>query len=637
MRYEILKGNASLSAALAAQPKKPSITGVTRLETQPTAIGLMVGLQAPLADPLWLLARQWQFNEFEGEDAGTPLDLAFEVTGTQVDAFRPGPDAGTAWQPLAAGGLPLEARVEAEPAWRTHPRLRGEAGQHALRMAGPVLRAALLAAYPLQLESPTDPDADRAGHRWASLLRGRTVDAADLADALRPLLDAGGALTALPAALPLAGAEADDARAVLAAWLRWHDQLLVEGEGADGASVSWRRNRMEYAFALRAGATRLESDEYTDGHVDWDDFVARADDPALPARQQRFAVASRQPAPVRYPGMPAERFWEFEDGDINFAGAEAGVTDLLRLCVTEFALTFGNDWFLVPVRLPVGWLHRVTQFRVTDSFGVAATAQPLARGAGSQWTLYSLAAQQGRIEHTLFLPDSVDGVHEGAVLEQTTLARDEMANLAWAIERTVQGASGDPLDRSLEAQVLAFQQRIDFKQEGAPGPQLVYRLQTPVPANWIPLLPVRDAQLNLADPLAIRLARAGMKRFYPQAAIAVVGEDSDEYKAFLQHLDSQPHFIEYDDIDAGLVACTFHPRGWLLRNDPRKPVPDGDTLQIEEEEVPRIGATLKRKFQYARTSDGRAWLWLGRSKTAGRGEARSALRYDVAVKRDTLR
>ena len=53
--------------------------------------------------------------------------------------------------------------------------------------------------------------------------------------------------------------------------------------------------------------------------------------------------------------------------------------------------------------------------------------------------------------------------------------------------------------------------------------------------------------------------------------------------------------------------------------------------------MPRIGATLKRKFQYARSSDGRAWLWLGRSKTAGRGEARSALRYDVAVKRETLR
>jgi hypothetical protein len=74
MRIEISKSYASLGFV---GQKKPSITGITRLETQPTAIRLQAGLAAPLADPLWLLARQWQFNEFEGEDAGTPLGLTF--------------------------------------------------------------------------------------------------------------------------------------------------------------------------------------------------------------------------------------------------------------------------------------------------------------------------------------------------------------------------------------------------------------------------------------------------------------------------------------------------------------------------------------------------------------------------------
>lgn len=630
MRYEILKSDASL-AALALAQKKPSITGITRLETQPTTVGLQAGLAAPLADPLWLLARQWQFNEFQGEDAGTPLKLAFEVNGTKVDAFRAGADPARSWEALDAGGPPIETRVEAEPAWVTHPRLRGEAGQHALRMAAPALRVALLATYPLQLAVPADPDVDRAGQAWSALLQGRTIDAVDLADALRPLLDDAGVLTALPPALPLVGAEADEARPVLQRWLHWLDTLLVEGDGA-----CWQRNRMEYAFGLRAGPTRLEAAEYTDGHVDWDDFRARADDPVNAPVQQTFAVTSRHPTPVRYPGMPAERFWEFEDGDVNFAGTEAGVTDLLRLSVTEFALTFGNDWFLVPVRLPVGWLHRVTRFEITDSFGITASADPIANADGTQWTLYSLTAEQGRIEHTLFLPDSLDGVQEGAVLEHTTLARDEMANLAWAIERTVQGASGEPLDRAQEAQTLAFQQRIDFDADTA-SPQLVYRLQTPVPANWIPLLPVRDPQLNLADPLAIRLARAGMKRFFPQPLVEVVGSDDPAYKAFIDRLDAQPEFIDRQALDESLLSYTFHPRGWLLRADPRVALPPTDTLVIEEEEVPRIGATLKRKFQYARSSDGRTWLWIGRSKMAGRGETRSALRYDVAVKRDTLR
>jgi hypothetical protein len=215
------------------------------------------------------------------------------------------------------------------------------------------------------------------------------------------------------------------------------------------------------------------------------------------------------------------------------------------------------------------------------------------------------------------------------------LARDEMANLGWAIEKKVQGVSGEPLDRDMEAKALAFHQQIHFDTE-PDSPQLVYRLATPVPANWTPLLPVRKG-LNLADPLEIQLERAGMKRFYPEASVKVLGVDDPAYAAFLDLLDEQGTFITRLAIDADLRAYVFFPRGWLLRSDPTQPMSATDRLQIEEEEVPRIGASLKRKFQYARSSDGRSWLWIGRSKLAGRGEAASNLRFDVAVKTTTLR
>ena len=492
VRYEFNKTAASLNFV---GVRTPSITGITRLETQPTAINLQAGLAAPLADPLWLLSRQWQFNEFQGEDAGTPLRLAFQVQGVKVDAFRAGTDPAAAWQPIVDHDVPIETRVEAEPAWSTHPRLRGEAGLHALRMASAPVRAALLAAYPFALAAPTDADADRAGLLWSTLLDARTIDASALAAELRPLLDGSGKLGGLPARVALGGADADDAKTMLGKWIAWLDTVLYEG---DAAQPSWQRNRMEYAFALKAGDTQLDAAEYTDGHLDWEDFQATAAAPAEEPVRQTFAVASRHPTPVRYPGMPAERYWEFEDGDVNFAGAEAGVTDLLRMSVTEFALTFGNDWFLVPVRLPVGWIHRVSDFVITDSFGVASSANAIVNPDGTQWSMYSMTADvtlQGRLQHALFLPDSLDGVQEGAVLEETMLARDEMANLAWAIEHTVQGVSGEPLDRELEAKALAFQQRIAFD-GGVDSPQLVYRLQTPVPANWTPLLPVRDTPFN---------------------------------------------------------------------------------------------------------------------------------------------
>jgi hypothetical protein len=158
-----------------------------------------------------------------------------------------------------------------------------------------------------------------------------------------------------------------------------------------------------------------------------------------------------------------------------------------------------------------------------------------------------------------------------------------------------------------------------------------------VPANWTPLLPVRNPVLDFNDLLEIQLTRAGMKRFYPEATVEVLGAVDPAYLQFLNGLDAQPNFIDRLDIDAQLRAYVFWPRGWLLRSDPTQPMDPNDKLVIEEEEVPRIGASLKRKFQYARSSDGQSWLWIGRSKIAGRGEAASNLRFDVAVKTTTLR
>ena len=482
------------------EQKQPSITGATRLETLPTAISMKTGLQAPLADPLWLLARQWQFNEFQGEDAGTPLKLRFAVHGTRIDAFRAGSDAQQPWQAL--DGVPLETRVEAEPVWATHPRLRGEAGLHLLRMSPPALRNALRQHYALALPAPADIEAvaDQAGLLWSQLFNQRTVDASALRADLQPLL-VDDVLTGIPAAL---GNDAAT-QALLQTWLDWYDALVYEGAADNPA---WQRERMEYAFALKSGNVALDAQEYTDGHLDWDDFIATTA-PGDAAPTHAFSVAQRIPTPVRYPGMPAERYWEFEDGKVNFAGAEAGATDLARMCVTEFALSFGNDWFMAPVRLPVGALYRLENdaFEVVDSFGIPATVKPIKTLNQTPWQMYALRASPNlgnQLTGTLFLPDSLDGVQEGAVLEHTLLVRDEMANLAWAIEKTVQGASGEPLDRDLEAKGLAFSQQIEFPAAAdaqAVAPQLIYRLATPVPANWTPLLPVRKSPLNLSLPL----------------------------------------------------------------------------------------------------------------------------------------
>ena len=52
--------------------KKPSITYWNRLEPRPRSSSIKRSLAAQVRDPLWLLGRQWQVGEFQGEDAGVP-------------------------------------------------------------------------------------------------------------------------------------------------------------------------------------------------------------------------------------------------------------------------------------------------------------------------------------------------------------------------------------------------------------------------------------------------------------------------------------------------------------------------------------------------------------------------------------
>ena len=69
-----------------------SITFWTRIEPYTRLDDIEDGLQARLHDPLWLLARQWQTGEFQGEDAGTPVQARVRLERTLADSL-PGTSA----------------------------------------------------------------------------------------------------------------------------------------------------------------------------------------------------------------------------------------------------------------------------------------------------------------------------------------------------------------------------------------------------------------------------------------------------------------------------------------------------------------------------------------------------------------
>ena len=85
-----------------------SITFWTRLEPFSRLDDIDTGLQAQTHDPLWLLARQWQTGEFQGEDAGTPVLAKFRRGALAARALPPGP--GRAGRAVPAGRPARDAR-----------------------------------------------------------------------------------------------------------------------------------------------------------------------------------------------------------------------------------------------------------------------------------------------------------------------------------------------------------------------------------------------------------------------------------------------------------------------------------------------------------------------------------------------
>jgi hypothetical protein len=157
--------------------------------------------------------------------------------------------------------------------------------------------------------------------------------------------------------------------------------------------------------------------------------------------QPQHVVRAALPSPVTFPGMPANRWWEIEDGRVWFGGVSAEVGDTARLLLVEFASVYGNDWFLLPVDLELGSLAQVGALVVHDTFGQATLVRP---ASAPGWRMFQVS---GAPPGLLVLPPVPGPGLEGRPIEELLLTRDEGANLAWAVERRVTGPAGNVIDR----------------------------------------------------------------------------------------------------------------------------------------------------------------------------------------------
>lgn len=588
-RFEITvrtEWGVSRGAVLLVQ-SRASVTTWTRVEAQARTAnledGLRLGTAAAVDDAAWMLGRQWQMFEFQGEDAGSPVSVGVSGEAHRLSAWSAGPDHQA---PLPAV-TPLEIVVERE---RVIPapgddataiadlRLAAELGfellRHLARRLDPnkldEARRWFLQRYAIA-EPPPAVALDADSRRFIAVAAGRAPDGGRIyADFQAVLADP----PTLPQPSPFTGGDRNTGIAAMRGWYQWCERLISQAPETD--PPAWRPQRMEYAFGVAAGDEALAAPEHDGHHLDWYSFVrdgdaaAQAGAPAAPEPFERTVL----PSPVIYAGMPAARWWEIESSTVDFGAVAVGASELLALLFVEFGLAYGNDWFSVPLDgLPAASLCRISGVEVTDSFGRPTPIAPFGDGAGSDWRMFELAgngtADAGDL---LMIPDALPSTWSSRPSEEVLLVRDELANLAWAIERIVESPTGRPLDRQQDE----AERRSDDAEALPANAPMRYVLATLPPANWYPLIP-RAATTDAPRVLA----RGTLRR------------------------DDTPDL----------------PAGRLL--EPGRP------LELFDEEVPRSGVRVVREWQMGRAPDGSTHLWRTRRKGSGRGEGSSGLRFDV--------
>lgn len=553
-----------------------SYTNWLRFEPRPRAASLEDSFEARVHDPLWLMGRQWQLGEFQGEDVGTPVQVRMSVTNAPIDAVA----VGSAVRSYDPSSEPLEMLVEQEALPSAGASVWRRTALHGLQFLR-MLPAPLRLRYRAQivnryrLAMPAGAGADHPlDHAFQQIIAQRLPDGAAMAAEWTAWVDR------RQPPPPFIDINDVDAFAETArSWLEWRKTVLAQP--ADGESA-WSPSRLSYAVAVSgadptspSGTARiaLEAADYRGGRLDWYSFDVGPPGPfaqhsANPPRTQQHALL---PVTMAFRGMPAARWWEFEDATVALGNTDVAPEDLARLLLLEFAFCYATDYFIIPVQMAPGSLCHFDQFTAVNTFGDIIPVDPLRpqKPGDKPWRMFAISAGvDGQLDE-FFLPPALAPTIDGQVVEEVFLTRDEMANVVWAVERLVESPVGYPMPLQergrAEEEAIAASQAAD---------RWTYTLASQVPKGWLPYVPVQLPRVN-----GIRSRGVQLQRVSSQPSGALLGAPGAEL--------------------------------------------------LNEEEVTRRGVRITRSYQLARWTNGETYVWSTRSVTAGRGESASGLRFDT--------
>ncbi len=397
------------------------------------------GALVRLADPAWMLSRQWWVGEFKGFNGGAPVSV-------QLDARRDSLTGGTSGMDAF---IPSSVLATTSDDWR---------GSLALGIKLYNRMTALIARYK------------------ASGANGNVVEALE---AMQEKLHQNFALT--PAVMPPSLRRVDQRKRIdgyaIAASIRANDGRF---EGIVMPEIfEWFASLPDVKAAATFHAETGSTSAEIDGGIDvvrvhnasgpalhWDDIQ-----PSQTPEEMADFTAHAVPTRLVYAGDAPNRWWGLEDAGRDWTAAPAGPSDLGQLVIASTFTKAHRVAWIAPFDVPSNSVLYPEKITVTDGFGNTIEVQEAKSSVARAWTDGTEnRAMPILATAPLLLGDPTDVVAFGT---------DEMDNLLWAEVRTEKDDNG----RGHLVQAVRKDRTVT---------QPEYAVRIPPPDNWHPYIQMDD-------------------------------------------------------------------------------------------------------------------------------------------------
>jgi len=624
---------------------------------------LSTGIKVCVYDPLWMLTRQWQLGEFEGEDSGSPIYVKVENRQDEISGVFINRDVFK-----YDDSMPLEVFVERIRAEVTTSNANGDTeSQLDLQMQArlglqfqsemDVLLKNILVdtaelrrfkrflaqdpALRFELNERQNRFEVEETKKFVSIVKGRIINIYKATEnfkspiilirkieeyfANNPNTD-----PTMPGAVTKAILQAIENSKTW--WYGNREQLDIAKieqpffERPPENLSMWNPRHLEYDFKvqitpkdtsgnLTGRKLILDSSGYKEDHLDWYSFTVSDETTEgfeLPLEKKDENPPQWPPYPIatrfKFAGMPEKRWWNFEDTYVDFGSINPKKNNIASILLMEFALVHSPDWFVVPCRMSVGSINKIDKLAVLDCFG----EETIIEAAGNTKSELDMKKSKSWDSWGMF------------TLSEKYKDRDKQHYTPYFfLPPTIDYVlTGPPLEevkflRDETANLVwAVEKKYrTFHGEPVSGYDHSVLLQKKTTTDVLSSDDNEEGEES-DKPLKYRLMTSVPRNWIPFIPVHTTKLTNGPSDPIHKHIELQRATM----INPADQTC-IRPNSRLL-NEVQSP------YYIDEEEVPRNGIIVSESCQWTVWHTGKTFLWISRKKFYGAGEGSSGLQFD---------